>query len=169
MAHWFCIATRTGREFEATGDLSDLCPEVMCPTYQVIKRRRDRSRYKLDTPLFPGYVFAIVPGSAWDALHGVKAVYGVVSTPEGPTPICGRALALCRGIWQAADNGEFDEAGADERVKIGDVLRVLFGSWEGQNVTVVKKHPHEIECEADFSLMGKRPVIRIGYDEGQPV
>lgn len=171
-AAWYAVAVFTGREFEAVAELSGFCREVVCPTFREVRRKNDkaRTRYKVDTPLVPGYVFAMVPSSAWDALYRAKPVCGVVSSPEGPTPITGRALRDMQAFFRRADLGEYDQQGADERIAPGDLLRVLFGPWEGQTVAVVKKHPHEIECEAELSLFGGvKGKMRLAYDEVQPL
>lgn len=171
MANWYAIATWTGREFDAVEELSGFCREVVCPTFREIRRKTDRQRtkYKVDVALLPGYIFAVVPDSAWDALHDAKAVCGVVSLAGEPTPILGRSEAALTAFLRRADNGEFDMQGTDERVKVGDVLRVLFGPWEGHEVHVIGKGAHTLDCEADFELFGRKPRMTVDYESVQPV
>lgn len=170
-ADWYCVAVQTGEEFRATGRLSDACHSVVCPTRQEIRTKgaQNRARYKVDAPLWAGYLFAEIPESAWGAVYNDKAVLGVVEVAGEPLAIRGRALAALMRLFHAADNGEFDDLAAEERISAGDMLRILFGPWEGEQVTVLRKTGAGLECESTLEILGRRPRVIVHYDEVMPV
>ena len=164
MTQWFCIQARTGREFSVVEDLSGCCSEVVCLTRQATRRGRNQTRFSVNEPLYPGYIFATVPESAWEAVYASKNVIGVVSTIDGPLPLPRAAVGQLQAARRAADAGEFDDASTDGRIQIGDILTVMSGPWEGQKVYVIGKGEHALRCETEFELIGRRPEIIVPYD-----
>jgi transcription antitermination factor NusG len=68
---WYGIHTRHQHEVSVASILSNKGFEVFCPTYESVRKWKDRSK-TLSMPLFPGYVFLA---------DGVEKKLAIVSTP----------------------------------------------------------------------------------------
>lgn len=167
-ADWYAIAVRSGREFEAVEELSGVCREVRCPTRRKITGRDKKTRKPIwcDVPLWPSYIFSRVGSdSAWQALYSAKHVIGPLCSGGEPRALRGASLLAYEATCRACDMGEFDDANADERVRIGERLRIIVGPLADLEVAVLRKFTHSLECEALIEILGHRPKVRISYDD----
>lgn len=137
MSNWYAIRSATRQEFRAAGSLEELGISVYLPV-EARWRRTPRTRVRVESPLFPGYLFALLDDVGIALAHeadGVHAVIGAFRTKATIEP--GRLEAL-RSAQQA---GEFDRTLNDPAVKTyrpGEVLQVTEGPFSGWIGSVVK-------------------------------
>lgn len=167
MTDLFCLAVLTGREFSAVSELTDAgCREVACPTRRVITGRDKETRKPIwrDAPLWPGYIFATVPENAWHGVYSAKSVIGPLCSQGEPRALTCASRAAYEATCRACDAGEFDDEAAEQRINIGDRLRVIIGPYSGLEVSVTRKLAHDLECYAEIEMMGHRPRVVVAYD-----
>lgn len=120
-SRWYAVYTYPRHEKAVTGQLESKAVETFLPTYVTESRWRDR-RVKIQTPVFPGYVFTRI---AWSERSKVLAVAGVVrmlsfngtAAPIDDSEI--EAVRLCLRSRAMLEPLPFIEVGERVRVRSG--------------------------------------------------
>jgi len=93
--HWYAAYTRANHEKTTAAQLVQHGIDHFLPTYESVRRWKDR-RVRLDTPLFPGYVFVFL--ALRDRIHvlQVPGVVRLVSFNGSPAPLPTEQIANLR-------------------------------------------------------------------------
>jgi transcription antitermination factor NusG len=85
--HWFAAYTTCRHEKRVARHLEERGIEHFLPTYRTQRRWKDGSRVTLNLPLFPGYVFVRICGSARVRVLEVPGVVSMIGTASSPIPL----------------------------------------------------------------------------------
>lgn len=122
---WHALYTYPRHEKAVAGELESRSVEVFLPSQVTESRWKDR-RVKLQTPIFPGYVFArILPAQRRDVLTAPGAIR-LLSFNGAPAPIDDHeidAVRICLERGAAIERRPLFE--------LGDHVRVCSGPLEG--------------------------------------
>ncbi len=141
---WYILRTATRREKRAEAALKEIGVRAYCP--KIIRWERIGRRAYRDIrehPLFPGYMFAVIPDGAFAAVEATDGVSGVLramgaSGEYAPHPISDKAVSALQQAEMAGDFDRTRDVEDDGNPKPGDVLRVKSGGWWGHSATVVR-------------------------------
>lgn len=125
---WLAAYTRSQHESAVARQLRAKSLPCLLPTFVRPARWSDRVR-KLETPLFPGYVFVnVIPDERMRVLQ-TPGVVNIVSAFGHPAPLCDADVALlreCAARPQRFQPHAFLQVGQRVRVTCGP-----FAGWEG--------------------------------------
>lgn len=139
---WYVVRTATRQEPRALKSLQEAGFGAYLPQvtrWERLGRLKERSLKR--RPLFPGYLFAVIPDGLFFAaedLDGVHAVLRYTSASGEQRP---RSVpdALVATLLQAEAAGEFDNTEPEDpgRPRVGATMRVKSGGWWGHLAQIV--------------------------------
>ena len=122
---WFALQVHTRRESVVQHALHRKAYETFLPTYKECRQYSDRVR-KMDSALFPGYLFCRLDVETRLSVLTTPGVYDIVRTGERFRPVEETEIAA---IQQVVTSG--CAAKPWPFLKAGDRVRVQFGSLAG--------------------------------------
>ncbi|MEP9376186.1 transcription termination/antitermination NusG family protein [Aquabacter sp. CN5-332] len=166
---WYALRVATQKEFAAQEILLRKGVTTYCPSD---RRWRKVSRYVRekelkDFPLVPGYVFAGFPlhRAAWFEVFSVPIILGCIGVDGVPKRIKADAMERMIGCYRNGFTRPAEEKFmvSNHEFKVGQIVRVAKGPFEGHEVPVVElkgKHArvllelfgieHQIKIEAEI-------------------
>ena len=132
---WLAAYTRSRHELTVANQFQQKGLDALLPTYRRLSRWSDRIR-RIDTPLFPGYVFVRVGDAERRCVLQTVGVVSIVCRSGRPVPLSNadvEKLRLCTANPSAVEPHPYLRVGQRVRVKHGP-----FRGWEG--VLVQKKN-----------------------------
>jgi transcription antitermination factor NusG len=154
---WFAVHTASNHEKSVAQRLRAKDVEIFLPLYSVTKRWKNRTKAKVDLPLFAGYVFArIGPGEKLRVVE-VPMVYSIVGVKGHPTALPDAEIESLRAGLIERQARPYPYATVGKRVRIrsgplagleGTVIRV----YGGLNVVLTIEMIHKsvaVHVEAD--------------------
>jgi len=141
---WLAAYTRARHESSVVRQFEQTGLDTFLPTYRRLSRWSDRIR-KLDTPLFPGYVFVRVAERERTRILKTAGVVSIVCCGGRPAPLAESDIAklrLCAANPAAVEPHPYLRVGQRVRVKHGP-----FRGWEG--VLLEKKNSTRLVITVD--------------------
>jgi len=141
---WLAAYTRARHESAVVRQFEQRGLDTFLPTYRRLSRWSDRIR-KLNTPLFPGYVFVRVGDRERTRILQTSGVVSIVCCGGRPAPLSEAdidKLRLCTANPAAVEPHPYLRVGQRVRVKHGP-----FQGWEG--VLVEKKNSTRLVITVD--------------------
>ena len=133
--HWIAAYTRSRHEMAVASQFQQKGLDSLLPTYRRLSRWSDRIR-RVETPLFPGYVFVRVVEGEHRRVLQTGGVLSIVCRSGRPAPLSDAEvdkLRICTANPAAVEPHPYLKVGQRVRVKHGP-----FRGWEG--VLVEKKN-----------------------------
>ena len=118
---WFAVQVRSGREHLCARHLQMRGYNVFLPCYYEHRRWSDRVK-KIETALFPGYVFSLSDGDVVGRLVTAPGVIRIVSDGHRPVSVPPDEIDAIRRVVDAglgAEPLEYLQAGERVRIDIG--------------------------------------------------
>jgi transcription antitermination factor NusG len=122
---WFALQVRTGGESTIADFLCGKSYETFLPTYKECRQYSDRVR-KIDSALFPGYLFCRLNPDERLPVLTTPGVYQIVRAGERVQPVDDAEI---QAIQRTVTSGLAVKPWP--YLKTGDKMRVLFGSFAG--------------------------------------
>jgi transcription antitermination factor NusG len=131
--HWYAVHTRSRHEKTVAAQLVHKSVEHFLPLYETVRKWKN-GRFKVQLPLFPGYLFVHIPlGERLQVLQ-VPGVVQLVSSSGLPLPLPETEIetirdALTKGL----------EAHPHPYLKVGSRVRIISGPLEGLHGILLRK------------------------------
>jgi transcription antitermination factor NusG len=129
---WLATYTRSRYEHEVARQFGQKNLEHLLPTYQRVSRWSDRIK-RVDTPLFPQYVFVRVHEAERVGVLRMLGVVRIVSVAGKPAVICDEELERLRACVQAGS------VEPHPYLKVGRRVCVKHGPFAGWEGTLIEK------------------------------
>ncbi len=157
-AAWYCVRTKTKREYVAARSLAQLDGvQSFCPRLRYRKATR-RGKIWWVEAMFPGYIFAFF--SRLERERDVVHTHGVMKLlrfgdhiPEIPTTF------IAELIQQMENQEEDDMLTLQPTVKEGDEVEVAHGALQGFQGKVVEILPAAERVKILIEFLGNRQVV----------
>ncbi|HVB55253.1 MAG TPA: UpxY family transcription antiterminator [Candidatus Acidoferrales bacterium] len=165
---WYAVYTCANHEKSVARQLDLLSIETFLPLYERVSRWKDR-RIRLQSPLFPGYVFVRIPLLEKLRVLEVPSVARLVGFNGQPTPLPEGELDVLRRGLRAGLYAE-----ACPYLQVGRRVRVRSGPLQGLEGILKKKKTtfrfvismeliqRSISVEMDAADLDVLPTLRVG-------
>jgi transcription antitermination factor NusG len=132
--------------------------ETFLPLQTVLRRWKNRVTAKVETPLFPGYVFVKIWRTQCVRVLEVPAVHSIVGSRR-------EAFALPQAEIEALRLG-LQERRADPHpyLKVGDVARIRSGALAGMKGVVVRVN-NQLRVVLSIDAISKSIAVHVTADE----
>lgn len=132
-ARWFAAYTQANHEKRVAEQLGDRCIEQFLPTYESVRRWKDR-RMRLQVPLVPGYVFVHIPLEQRFEVLQVRSVVRLVGFNGYPAALPDDEIeTLRRGLAQRL------QAEPHPYLKVGRRVHIRSGPLQGLEGVLVNR------------------------------
>jgi transcription antitermination factor NusG len=151
---WYAVYTYPRHEKVVREQLESKSIEAFLPTFASENRWKDR-RVRIQTPLFPGYVFTRIDLSERSKVFAVSGVIRILSFNGTPAPIDDteiQAVRLCLERGAAVQPYPF--------LEVGDRVRVRSGVLEGLE-GLVSRCKNERRLIVPISLINQSVAVEI--------
>lgn len=122
---WYVLKVRSRAELTIGSLLDQKSYETFVPTYLEIRRYSDRLK-KVDTPLFPGYVFCRLDAKNYLPVLTTPGVEYVLGSAGEPEPVPEEEVSAIERVFHAGA-----KAHPWPYLKTGNRVRVEHGSFAG--------------------------------------
>ena len=129
---WYALQVRTGGELRLRTTLETKGYETFLPTYVEVRRYSDRLK-KIDTPLFPGYIFSRLDITKRLPILQTPDVHAIVSVCRVPQPLEESEIDAIRSVVTSGAS-----ALPWPYLQVGDRVVVTFGPLKGVEGFLIK-------------------------------
>jgi transcription elongation factor/antiterminator RfaH len=119
--HWYATYTRSRHEKRIVQQLEQKSVECFLPLYETVRQWKN-GRFKVQFPLFPGYVFVRIPLKERLQVLEVPGVVRLVGFSGSPAPLPEADIEIMRDAFRKGVEVEphpYLKAGAKVRIKSG--------------------------------------------------
>jgi len=131
---WYAVYTLPQNERSASAHLALRDIESYLPTYEMVRKWRNRQRVRLQLPLFPSYLFVCVNSKERARVLTAPGVVRIVGTRREAIPIADEIIEFLRSDLCLGRAEPYRELVVGERVRIKD------GSMRGVEGTLIRKN-----------------------------
>lgn len=158
-AAWFALYVKPHHEFVVQKHVGEKGFDVYLPTINKMRHWKDRIK-RIDSPLFPGYLFArVLPAQFLDLLK-TQGVIRILSTVPGcPTPVPEAQITAMKVLL--ANGRELD---VHPELEPGKVVRITRGPFKGVEGCICRKNGH-LFLHVNVTIMGKYVAVKMYADE----
>jgi transcription antitermination factor NusG len=160
--HWYVLYTYPRHEKAVREQLESRSIEAFLPTFISKNRWKDRCA-RVETPLFPGYVFIRISLSDRNRAFAVPGVIRMLSINGAPAPVDDseiEAVKLCLEGGAALEPYPF--------IEVGDRVRVRSGLLEGME-GFVSRSKNERRFIVPISLINQSVSVEIDVELLEPL
>ena len=130
---WYATYTRSRHEKRVAEQLEERSIECFLPLYETIRRWRN-GRFKVNFPLFPGYLFVRIPLKERLQVLQVPGVVRLVGFNGVPAPLPQIEIEIIRDALRKGVAAE-----PHPYLKVGSRVRIKSGPLEGLNGILLRK------------------------------
>jgi transcriptional antiterminator NusG len=167
-AKWYVIHTYSGYEnkvkdnldktLENNQGLQEYIVEIKVPMQETLKldKRTNKHVTKMEK-LFPGYVMVemIMNDRTWNVVRNTRGVTGFVGIGTKPTPLRQEEVDLIMRRMEA------EEPVAQVKVKVGDRVRIVEGSFVDFSGVVDEVYPDKGKARVMVSFFNRETPIEV--------
>jgi transcription antitermination factor NusG len=158
---WFAVHTASNHEKSVAQRLRAKDVETFLPLYSVTKRWKNRTKVKVELPLFAGYVFARISPSEKLRVIEVPMVYSIVGTKGNPTALPEAEIESLRSGLVCRQAYPFP------CVHVGNRVRIRSGPLAGLEGTVVRLYGG-FSVVLTIEMIQKSVAVHVEADELEP-
>jgi transcription antitermination factor NusG len=162
MAQWHAVYTYPRHEQSVARYLENRSVEVFVPTFEVVSRWKDRT-VRLETPLFPGYVFTRIAPEERNKVVSAPSVIRMLSFNGKPCPIAEsevEAIRVCIAGGAALQPHMF--------LQVGERVRIRSGAFEGVE-GIVLRHKGACQLVISVALIQQSVALEISAYQLEPL
>jgi transcription antitermination factor NusG len=131
---WYAVYTLPQNEKSVSAHLGVREIESYLPTYQTVRRWKNRQQVRLVLPLFPSYLFVRIARRERVRVFGCPGVVRMVGNSSGPIPVPDATIDFLRSDLCSGRAEPYRELVVGERVRIKD------GAMRGVEGTLTRKN-----------------------------
>ena len=124
-AEWFAVYTRARHEQKVAEQITKLGYQSFLPRFQALSKRKDR-RKLIQSPIFPGYIFARVPSNDFNKLLKLPGVVKILGEKGKPAPIPAEELESVKILLESESVIE-----PHPYLRAGDKVKIVSGPLKG--------------------------------------
>jgi len=158
---WFAVHTASNHEKSVEQRLRAKDVETFLPLYSVMKRWKNRTKVKVELPLFAGYLFARIGLNEKLRVIEVPMVYSIVGNRGSPTALPDAEIESLRAGLVCRQAHPFPYA------KVGNRFRIRSGPLAGLEGTVVRIYGG-LSVVLTIELIQKSVAVHVDADELEP-
>jgi len=134
-AEWFAVYTRARHEQKVAEQITKLGYKSFLPRYQTLSKRKDRKKF-IQSPIFPGYIFARVPPDDFNQLLKLPGVVKILGEKGKPFPIPAEEIESVRILLES-------EAAVEPHpyLHAGDKVKIVSGPLKGAKGWLLRVEP----------------------------
>jgi transcription antitermination factor NusG len=159
---WYAVYTLPQNEKSASAHLALRDIESYLPTYEMVRKWRNRQRVTLLLPLFPSYLFVCISRSERARVLASPGVVRIVGTRRESIPIADDIIEFLRSELCLGRAEPYRELVVGERVRIRD------GSMRGVEGTLVRKN-NKLRFILSVEMIQRHISIEIDASSLEPV
>jgi transcription antitermination factor NusG len=131
---WFAIYTASNNEKAVEQHLRLKEVETFLPLHSVIRHWKNRTRVKVDLPLFASYVFVKIARAESAKVLSVPRVYSIVGNGREYSPLPDADIEALRSGLHA------DKVSPWPYIKVGDRARIVRGPLAGREGIIIRSN-----------------------------
>lgn len=159
---WFAAYTASRHEKHVSAQLAERRVESFLPLYQTVHNWKNRTRARLELPLFPSYVFVRIPPGEKGAVLQVPGVLSLVGSKKEAWALPDFEIeALRAGLGQRRPEPH-------PYLVVGDRVRITSGPLAGMEGVLAKKK-NGLRVVLTLEHIMKSVSVEVGLDEVEPV
>jgi len=162
MANWYAAYTAPRHEKSAARQLQLSQLECFLPLYSTVRRWKNRTRVRLDLPLFPSYVFVRMTRREYARALAVPGIINLVGSGRSPSPLPDSDIESLR-------HGLPDGKVAPHPFLVaGEKARITCGPFAGMTGILVRQK-NQFRVVLTLELIKQSVAVEIDSDEIEPV
>jgi len=161
MRSWFAVYTATNHEKRVAHHLRVKEIETFLPLYSVTKRWKNRTKVKVEVPLFAGYVFVRIGLDEKVRVIEVPMVYSIVGTRGSPAALPDAEIESLRAGLVSRAAHPFPHA------KVGNRVRIRSGPFAGWEGMVIRTYGG-LSVVLTIEMLQKSVAVHVEADELEP-
>lgn len=161
-AFWYAIYTKPCHEKRVAEHLKIRGVEAYLPLCRSYRHWNNGCRVTLETPLFPGYVFARIRASERLRVLELSGVVTIVGTPREPTPLPADDIERLRSGL------ELLRAEPHPLLMAGEKARICRGPLQGMTGVVVRKQ-NSVRVVLTVELIMKSVAVEVSARDLEPL
>ena len=159
---WYAVYTLPQNERSASAHLALRDIESYLPTYEMVRKWRNRQQVRLQLPLFPSYLFVCVRPKERALVLTAPGVVRIVGTRREAIPIADEIIEFLRSDLCLGRAEPYRELVVGERVRIRD------GSMRGVEGTLIRKN-NKLRFILTVEMLQRHVAIEIDARNLEPV
>lgn len=175
---WYVVRSISGKEnkvkdyiekeisYQGLGDYVD---QILVPTEKVLQERKGKKVVR-EKVYFPGYVMVLanLKGEVPHVIKGINGVIGFLGETKGGDPIPMRESEVNRMLGKV-DELSVQEKHVDIPYKVGDVVEVIDGPFNGFNGTIKNIDEQKRKLEVMVKIFGRKSPLELSYMQVEKV
>lgn len=155
---WYAIYTRARHETAVAKQITQLGYQSFLPKRKIQSRRKDRKKL-IETPLFPGYVFAKLNPIDINKILNLPSVVKILGDKGKPIPIPEEEIDSVRILVEA-------EAAIEPHpyLKEGDKVRIVAGPLKGAVGWLLRVEPARSLLVVSVNILNRSIAVELGDD-----
>ena len=171
---WYVVKVRTAFEKKVKAQLEeqielkglkDQFGRILVPTEDmVVARGESKKRYKIESRIFPGYIFVemSMDERAWHLVRSVTYVQGFIGgTKDKPTPI---SEAEVQEILDRMEQSH-DRPKPKTVFEVGEIVRINDGTFADFTGTVEDINYEKSRLRVSVSIFGRSTPVELNFDQ----
>lgn len=159
---WYAVFTVPQNEKSAARHLSQRDVESFLPTYQTLRKWKNRQRVQLVLPLFPSYLFVRIGKRERGKVLGSPGVLRIVGTNREPVPVPEDTIEFLRSDLCARKIEPYHE------LVVGQRVRIRNGAMSGLQGILVRRN-NNCRFVLTVNLINQHAAVEIGAENLEPV
>lgn len=155
---WYAIYTRARHEVVVTKQIAYLGYQPFLPKRKRFSQRRDRRKI-IETPLFPGYVFAKLTPTNFNKLLGLPGAVRILGDKGKPIPIPEEEIESVRILVEAEAEIE-----PHPYLREGDKVRIVSGPLKGAVGWLLRVEPRRSLLVVSVNILNRSVAVELGDD-----
>lgn len=134
-AEWLAVYTRARHEQKVAEQITKLGYKSFLPRYQTLSKRKDR-RKLIQSPIFPGYIFARIPPGEFNLLLKIPGVVKILGEKGNLIPIPAEEIESVKILLES-------EAVVEPHpyLRAGDKVKIVSGPLKGARGWLLRVEP----------------------------
>jgi transcriptional antiterminator NusG len=155
---WFAVYTMPQSEQAVRRMLDIKQIESFLPTFETHRVWKNRQKVKIQSPLFPSYMFVHIDPRRRSSVLGTKGVLRIIGNSQGPLPVPDKEIQFLRS------DGRQTKVEPYLDLVVGKKVRIRSGAMEGLEGTLVEKR-NNLRFVLTIAMINQHAAVEVQGDE----